>query len=475
MPFIHPGKNEYFTRLLSYVADRHVYVTDKSLVPHSPDQLLVYTNFYPSLYTTFPQTTLQVFVNNKLVTQGTLNVSSGLFYANVPVPKDEFLLEVRTLSGTVITNEVYNAKNYALFLDVAAQSYEDRRVAMEQVLKDRSWDTIRTERIYPIIAAFFEFPPPPDWTPQEYRATVLGDGGCKPGLVKAFFEGGTRGGVIDGIRSIVGCATVTITPPDSGDRWVIYDKTHAPNPITGGAEAWYLDDHNFVTAPSHKIVIGSADYYASTSVVTITGSDRVVTGETLYKTTDSFLEGSKTGPYTLAGLTLSFSVEVGGVSTTYATLFNAASDAATAAAEILAQNPSLTSAVYASGGKLRIGIPPLSGTPQTISIIGGSASDVLGFTPGDSTSVGTDYLLNPNQTTPVVLTWSGNTYVQGNDFTLVVSTGEIVWKPSSAVKTNIPPRGSAVTASYTFVPKREVDMVVSRIKAENINIEYVFN
>ena len=153
-----------------------------------------------------------------------------------------------------------------MFFDVAAQSYEERRVEIERVRSDRNWDTIRAERVYPVIGERFGFDIPSGWSLNEYKSTILGDG-VKPGFRVSFFMGGSKQGVVDSIKSIVSPATVEVRPPDGGQRWVLYDRAESPDPIIGGAEAWYLDDLNEVAAPSHRIVLNDANYFAAAAVV----------------------------------------------------------------------------------------------------------------------------------------------------------------------------------------------------------------
>ena len=474
--FLAPGKSEYYFRMMQYLADENVYITDKSLIPYSPDLSLVYVDFYPQLYTPYPNKVLQVWVNSKMVAQNTINFQNGLFYTTVPTPKDQFNLQVKDLAGNVYANETYNAKNYAAFLAAAAQSYEDRRVAIEQMLQDRNWATIRSERIFPVIAAFFSFPQPPGWSPTQYRGTVLGDGNCKPGLVKAFFEGGTLGGVIDGIKSIVGCATVTVTPPFNGNQWELFNNASVGNKATGGVNSWYLGNlPTDIPPPSNRIVLVAEEYMVSTVVATITGADIAITGETVFKNTNSFIQSPNPGTYALIGKNLIFSISGPTGTATYSTTFTYATNATQAALEIIAQNPGLTGAVYASNGYLRIGTAPVSLEQITITILPSTSLPQFGWVAYAEVAVGTDMLANGYFTTPVSLTWNGTTYTQGVDFTVVNTTGEVVWSPSSAAEPNIPPAGSAMTASYTYVPMREIMAMVNLLKGINVNVEYVYS
>lgn len=474
--FYSAGKNEYYWRFLQYLQDESVYANDKQVIPFTPAQQLFYTALFPELYNASPVTVLYIYVNDKFQGAGNLNDPSGLLYVPISVPLGEFILEVRTAAGEVLSNELFEAKNYAMFFDVAAQSYEERRIEVEQVRKDQSYATIRTGRVYPVVGAYFGFPPPPGWTPDEYRATILGDGNCKPGFVKAFFLGGTKEGVYEAVKSIVGCDDVEILPADEGYRWVLFDRAEAPDPVVGGSDAWYISDTD-IALPEHRIVINEAAYFTSAAIIRIHAADRPVTAEQVFKVSNSYIESGLPEPYVLAGKTLSFSVEDTGDITTwmmFATTFVAATDAATAAAEILAQNPSLGPAVYAQAGKLRIGVPPEVGVTRRIKIMGGTALPDFGWVVGQSVDVANDHLENTEPTTAVTLTFGVDVFTDGVEFEVIPATGEIVWDPSSATLTNIPPAGSVLTAAYSYVPEREVRDIVEKIKAINDLVELDF-
>jgi hypothetical protein len=476
--FFSAGKNEYYWRMLRYLHDENIYVNDKQVIPYTPARPLIYTDLFPELYKPFPIVTLDVFINGHKVAQGKLNTPDGLFYVPVNVPKDEFKLELKTQSGKVIRQEYYTAKNYAMFFDVAAQSYEDRRIAIEQVRKDQDYRTIRTERVYPVVGAMFGFPPPPGWTSDEYRATILGDGVCKPGFVQAFFHGGTKGGILEAVSSIIGCDLVEFVPVDDGERWVIYDKASAPDPVIGGPEAWYLSNDP-IPLPEHRIIVNDQAYFNTAAVLRIHGGERNVTDEPVLKSTNSYIQAGLPEPYGLSGKSLTFVVEDLGDPTTwmsFTTTFGpGTTTAAQAASDILAQNPSLGPAIYAQGPFLRVGVPPVPGVTRRITITGGDALPVLGWTSGQYVDVGNDKLANQRPTTPVILTFGGDTFNDGVEFEAIQATGEIVWDPSSAGLTNIPPAGSTMLASYSYVPEREVLDILGRIKKANdlIELEWV--
>lgn len=468
--FYTAGKNGYFWRLLNFLQDKHVYDNDRRVLPYTPALLQDYIDFFPDQYSAFPTTVLSVYINNNFVTSANLNVPSGLLYVKLPVPKGDFTLQVRTQGGQVLRNEFYTAKNYAMFMEVAAQSYEERRVLIEQVIKDLDYLTIRSDRVYQVAGVFFDFPPPPGWTNQEYRDTVLGSG-CKPGFVKSFFHGGTIKGLVDTIASIT-CDAVEVGPIQDGDRWVVFTDADAPNPLdTASPDAWFVSDADDIPLPNHRCLVMEDTYVASAIKVKVHGALRTVTDEDVLKATNSYIESRLAEPFNIAGKTLTFSI--GG--TSYTTLFGGATTtAAQAVADILAQNPSLTSAVYATGGRVRLGAAPSATQVIRVQIKAGDALPDLGFTVGQFNDVTWDQLANPNQTTPVVLTYGVFSFVEGVDFTVDQATGRIVWQPSSLAFPNIPPQGAVFKASYQYLMKREIETMAERAKDPSLTVEYVY-
>lgn len=470
-----PGKNEYFWSMLSYLQDDNVYDNDRRVVPYTPSTLQTFADLYPTLSI---GTVLFVYINGIKVSQGQVINADGFFSAKVSVPLGDFTLTVRDSVGNTVRQQLFVGKNYATFLEISAQSYEERRVAIQQVKEDLDFSTIRSEKLYPVIGVLFDFPPPPGWPVDMYRNALIGDGGGCPGFTSSFFKGGTLQGIIDTIKSIT-CSTVTVSPVQNGERWVIFDAADAPSPTDPTSpDGWFLSDADNVPEPNKRILVMDGAYPYSTVRLTIADSARVVVNENVLKGTDSFIESPRSQAYVLNGKTLSFSVEeVGDPSTksVYATTFGASTTAAQAASDILAQNPTLTSAVYASGGRLRIGISPEAAKVKRITVISGTSLSEFGFIAGISADVAPDTLSNPYPTTAVSLTFGIFTYVQGVDFTIVQNTGEIVWVPSNAVNTTIPPKGSLLLASYTYQMRREIFSMVDKVKQSNIDIEYVFS
>ncbi len=469
--FFSSGKNEYLWRFLASLSPE-IYLNDKSVVPYTPDCLQVYSSFFPDQYTVFPLTELSVVINDKLVATGKLQDPTGFFWTYVPVPKGNFKLEVKTASGTVLATEFYNSKNYATFFDVAAQSYGERRTAIEQVTNDVDFQTMRSERVPAILGGFFDFMPPAGWTSDEYRNAILG--GCGPGFVSSFFDGATRKGTLDTVKSIT-CQDAELLPLENGDRWVIFDHSHAPSPTDAtSADAWFVSDAA-IPAPNHRALLFDSYYAAYGVVLKVNGSSKTVTDEVVAKRSNSFIESRLPGPYVLAGKSLTFSIEVPDqieTKQTYVTTFVAATDAASAAAEILFQNPTLTSAVYDNLGKLRIGTEPEAGTVKRVTIVAGGSLADFGFTAGDSVDVIPDILANPWATGVLVLNWDGYAYTQGVDFSYAPETGEIVWEPSSPVFSNVPPVGASMTTTYTYEMRREIGSMVDKVKDTTIILEY---
>lgn len=472
--FYSPGKNEYFWRFLASLSPE-IYVNDRSVLPYTPDCLQVYTGFFPDQYTVLPRTELFVYANGKKIGSGFLQDPTGFFWTYVSVPKGNFLLEVKTASGQVLTADHYNAKNYATLFDVSAQSYEERLVAIEQVKNDINFDTMRSERVPDLIGVFFDFLPPAGWTSDEYREAVLG--GEVPGFVTSFFHGSTKKGILDTVKSITG-QDAELLPIENGERWVIFDPAHAPNPLdTTNPDSWFVSD-SAIPAPNHRAILLD-DYYTSYGVVLkVNGSTKTVTDEVVFKRSNSYIESPLAGTFNLAGKTLTFSIQVPGDLTTkfyYTTTFLAATDAATAAAEILAQNPTLTSAVHDQGGRLRIGTAPEASTTKRVTIEAGTSLSEFGWKAGSSVDVVSDLLANPYATTTLTLTWEGNTYTQGVDFSYDPETGEIVWEPSSPSFSLVPPMGSSMLTSYTYQMRREIMDMVDKVKDATTIITYEWN
>lgn len=469
--FYTSGKNEYYWRLLAYVQDKYVYTNDRRVVPYTPGLLQDYVDFFPEKYSVFPPTVLSVFINGTLVASGLLNVPSGLFYTQIQVPKGDFVLQVRDALGNVLRNELFSSKNYAMFFEVAGQSYEERRVLIEQVIQDLDYQTIRSDRVYQVVGVFFGFTPPAGWSNLEYRETVLGNGGTKPGFVKSFFFGGTLEGFVNTIKSITG-DLVVVAPVQDGDRWVIFDAASAPSPTDATSpDAWFLSNADDIPLPNHRCLVMDEAYVASALVVKISGAYRTVVDESVFKETDSFLESSVAEPFTLATKTLTFAIDDQSYTTTFGAL---TTTAALAAADILAQNPTLTSAVYASAGRLRLGTAPVAGQVKTIKITAGSALPYLGYTVGQNIHVAPDILANPNQSSAVTLSFGTSVYTQGVEFTIDPATGQIIWVPSTALVTNIPAQGSVYQAAYSYIMKREIETMAEKAKDPSLTVEYQY-
>ena len=477
--FFTPGKNEYFWRLTEYLKDKNVYITDRRLIPYTPDKLIDYMDTFPQEYVVFPKKQLDVYIHNVLVGQGILNDPTGTFLVQIPIPLGSFDLEVRDpIDGRVINRELYISKNYAMFFDVQAQSMEESRVAMEQNKKDIDYETIRTGRVFPNLGEYFDFPPPPGWSTDKYRMAIIGGLPDCPGFRRSFFYGGTIRGVVETIQSIT-CQVPTVGPVQEGERWTVFDRGIINPTDAASPDAWFVSDADDIPAPNKRALVMERDYIRNSVRIVIPGAQRSVSNEDVYKATNSFLEGPSAGPFALAGKTLTFRTE--DLSNphsfeTFVTTFTAgATSAALAAAEILVQNPSLTTAVHGStGDRLRLGVVPQAGKTFKITAVSGTAMVDFGFNPGKSAQVAPDILANPNHTGPVTLTYQGIFYVENTDFTIVEATGEIVWRASSALFAIAPIKGAVFQATYDYFMKREIEKMVNMVKPVSTELELVY-
>jgi hypothetical protein len=477
--FLTNDKNGYYWILLSYLADSNIYITDSTLLPNTPSKLQSYVDFYPELYNPVLPQKLTFEINGRPVAYAIVSLPSGLVYADIGVPIGRFTLVVKDEAGNVLKTESYNAKNYAMFLGVMAQSYDERRTDIEANKADQRFQQMRSGRLYNILGAYFDFPPPPGWDTQKYRDAILG--GCGPGFISAFFFGSTKRGVVDVIKSIT-CEDPTVSQALGGIRWRVRSAANSA-PDDPGTKGFYVTSqanigHVFVP-PHYKAILSSELWWANAADILVNGSERTVVDEQIIKKTNSYIEAPVSGPFDLQSQTLQFSVEEEGVPGTkvfYNTSFILpTTNAFMAAADIVAQNPGLTDAVHGSAdGLLRIGVYPVAGKTFKITIVSGTALPQLGWRPGASVHVAPDQLDNPWQTTVVALSAGAVNFVQGIDFNLVQETGEIVWLPSTALNVGVPPAGTVLEADYTYQMRREILKEVELVKEANsiINFEW---
>lgn len=491
--FFGAGKNEYYWRLLSALSP-DTYITDKTTLPYTPDNWLTYTIFLPQYASTppDPETILYLYIDGLLINSAKVAYTTGFtYFPSVAIPKSNFNLQLRTSAGSVVINEYYNGKNYALFPYVAAQSYEDRLVELQKIQVNSSFSTMQSSAVPDLIGNFFDFPIPAGWTSSEYRETILG-GPNSPGFVKSFLNATTYKGVVDTIKSVTRQDPV-ISPVLGGYRWVIFDSAQA-YPYGSNPNAWFIADNSSpITLPNHRIVLTTTEYINNTVHVTVVGSTRTIPStpsgpkEGVIKRTDSFVEAKNPGLYAqLPNTTLTFWIRNVSDPTkdlSYYTKFSpTTTTAAQAAFDILTQNPSLqvTSAVdpnntiYAYNNKLRIGVSPIAGVTQQIQIYSGTSIPVFGWTSGQTAEVSTDVLANTYALDPpgISLTYVGIIYTQGVDFTYLPTTGEIVWKGSCIFYPNIPPAGATYEAAYTYQMRREVQRAIEQVKESPLSIEY---
>jgi len=474
--FFTQDKSGYYWFLLGYLQDANIYVRDSRLIPYTPGKPQTYIEYYPSLYNPALPQKVEFRINGKTAGWAKISLPSGAAYVDIPLPLGAF--ELTTWHGPVLLkSEKFITKNYAMFLGVTAQSLDDRLAQLNLVKADQDFSQIRSERLYPVLGVMFDFPPPPGWDIDKYRQAILG--GCGPGLLEAFFDGTTKAGVSEAIEAVT-CVPPTIQPAHKGIRWTVFTRANS-NPADPSARGFFVTTradmaHSF-TPPHYRAVTGFELWWAKSAVVVVNGSSRVITSESLLRSTDSFIEAPVPEPFDLQGMTLTFTVEQPGVhlsKQTYFTTFPLPTvTAAQVAAQILAQNPALSSAVYATAvGKLRIGVIPQAGKTFRITITGGTALDMLGLKVGQQVDVTPDQLANPWLTTPVVITDGVTTWTDGLDFVSVPETGEIVWMPSSPAFPNQPAAGLTLQASYTYQMRREILALAERAKEVNDIIQY---
>jgi hypothetical protein len=478
--FLLPGKNGCYWTLLSYLQDGNTYISDNSLIPYTPNKLQTYTSFFPELWVDGITTTLSFWINGTLRGHANIFDATGMVYLDVIVPEGPFTLEIKNAKNEIISTEVFNAKNYAMFLDVAAQSYDERRNAIELLKADQNFQEMRSERLWNNIGCFFEFPPPPGWPADKYRAVLLG--GCGPGFIKSFFYGGTLKGIVDTIKSIT-CQDPVVGEAQGGIRWFVRDDAHT-DPANPGAEGFFItSDANLAatfTPPQYRAVMASEDYWDNAASISVIGATRTITDEEFIKSSDSFIECKVPEPYNLDGLTLQFSIEEVGVDNTlvtYSTSFpmptRTAQDAANA---ILAANPTLTGAIHGSTeGFLRIGVQPEAGKVFRVTILGGSALVALGWGAGDSAEISPDSLANPWVTGNVAVLEGTTSFVQGVDYVVDAARGQIIWFASTSSNIGVPASGTSMTASYIYQMRREIEKAVSLVKRATDIIEFTWS
>jgi len=470
--FFTPGKNSFYWTFVAYLADKNVYTKDYRLLPYTPNAQQLYIGFFPALFNPAGPVPVLFFINNNPV--GTANVltADGFVYLQIPLPKGKFTLKITDAYGNLLKTEFYITKNMATFFDVDGQNFEQRAVELALIQNDQDWHNIRSSRLYPVVGAYFDFPPPPGWTNDQYRAAILG--GCGPGFLEAFWYGGTKKGIKDVIQSST-CAIPVIQPVAGGNTWVLYDAASAPDVTDPGSNAWVLNDTP-PTPPHQAITLYDANYLTSAVDVLVSGSTRAVVQESVTKQTDSFIQATFPDPYVLDGQSLVLQVQFLDtmVTTTYTTVFPlGTTSAALAAAAIVAQNPALN-AYDAGGGILRIGVAPVLSRIQEITVIGGGALAILGFNSGDSVEVSTDQLNNPWVQTPVAITFGLQTFIQGTDYTIDNNSGQIIWAPSGPSNL-LPPKGSVFLASYSYQMRREIEQVTELVADATTERNYIYS
>ncbi len=473
--FLTSNKSGYFWFLMGYLQDKNVYVNDARILPYTPGKLQTYVDFHPQ----FPVgTRLSFEINGNVAGYANIVDATGFVYVDISVPKNRFDLVTKDPAGNMVRTDSFVAKNYAMFIGVMAQSYDERRASVELIKADQRFQQMRSGRLYQNLGVLFDFPPPPGWTVAKYRAAILG--GCGPGFISSFWYGGTQRGIVDTIKSIT-CQDPQILPPQAGIRWVVRNRANS-FPTDPTKRGFFVTDlagmGTLFTPPHYRALVMGQIYEASASRIIVPGSTVTVSNETIMKRTNSFLEGRTPGPYDLSGKTFQFSIEEVGVPATlavYTVSFPLPTTNATMAASTIRTVTGLTDAVHASPTDLlRLGVYPEYAKTIRITVLGGTAIQDLGFYAGDSADVSCDALANPNVDGNVLLEWNGYLYVHGVDFGVDPLTGEVCWMPSTSLIITVPPAGAALLASYQYRMIREIEHEVDLVRGVNDIIEYDF-
>jgi len=480
--FMTSDKSGYFWFLLGYLQDNNIYVRDNRLLPYTPGKPQTYVDFYPQFYGETPTAKVTFKINGQQVAQALVSQVSGIVYADIPVQLGKFTLTT-WLGTALLKTEEFISKNFAMLLGVQAQSYNERLADLQAVAANQSFQTIQSDSLYGVVGANFSFPPPPGWTPQQYRDALLG--GCGPGILAAALMGTTQGAISAAVEAVT-CQPPQIGPIFGGNRWTVRNRanTFPSNPAVKGFYVTSRADsgHVFV-APHYRAVTGSELWWSKAVSIAVPGSQRTVVKEVFQKQTNSFLQAGLAEPFVLDGATLTFSVaQVGNpdLTLTYSTVFPiGTSTAALAAAAIIAQNSSLatiptnTDPIYANNGYLRIGVQSQFGIVFRITAMGGTSLPILGWVAGQSADSACEQLANPwivyapLAFTLINLYLPDGTPINARNYNLDATTGSISWVASSFAEENVPVMGSTLLASYTYEMRREVLKLVSDVQETN--------
>jgi hypothetical protein len=476
------GKNGFYWDQVGTLAPNAVDTTDARIVPWRADGL-DYMALWPQYAPTGgTPTVLTLWIGGQQV--GAAYVGpKGLFHVRVVPPVLRFNLETRDSTGTqVLKTEQFVAKRLAFIHSLKSMLLEQREAGLRTIALNQNWETIQPEYVSTDAAAIIGIlpTPPPGWPLQLYRDCVLGDGyaldpnggGVRPGLRYAARYGGSQKGLAWAIQSVTGKA-VTFSPAFGGKQWLIRSPENSPNPATPGPDSWYLLNNGTPTPPgANRIRLLDRDHMARTQLIMVPGSQRTVSQQ-VQKSSNSYIQSANPGDYPfLPETTLSLTIGSQAVDVRFGPLTTTADQAA---ADILLQNPALnnSAAVYASNGYLRIGTAPIDGETVTITILGGTALSVLGYTLGQSVMVSQDALWNPNILGPLTASWNAITYIEGTDYIVDAVNGVLVWAPSTAAN-NLPPQGAAVNVSYTYVMRREITAVAKAVVEAGIHLVFDF-
>jgi hypothetical protein len=275
--FVNNGKNSYYWKLLSYLPGDLVYEKGVDVVPYTPDEQQVYSNYIPGLPV---GTQLKVWINGHLQTQTFISQPDGTFYAPLRPLYGPFQIEVTDLSGSITYfTDWFQGLNFPLYFNVLAPFLQDLDIELWRMAGDLDPVNVRDSKLQGHYAWYFGFPLLSDWSSTEYRETILGNGNCKPGFLESYLFGSTNKGMVDTIKSIIGCQAVSILSfsylREMG--WIIDDSGLAAFRFV------LCDQITFPTAPVLPAVLYDVQWLQSSVQISISGADRLVTNEGVVK------------------------------------------------------------------------------------------------------------------------------------------------------------------------------------------------
>jgi hypothetical protein len=85
-----------------------------------------YVAFYPLLYSPGGGANLSFYLNGNPIASAVVSNSMGLVYFDYIPPLGQHTLTTVDQNGNLLASEIFIAKEYAMWLGVAGQSYEDK-------------------------------------------------------------------------------------------------------------------------------------------------------------------------------------------------------------------------------------------------------------------------------------------------------------------------------------------------------------